>query len=425
MPEEDRDAEDAAVNELVGQRLGNYWIEAFLGEGGMARVYRARHLTLERPCAIKVLRPSVAVRDPHAVESFLAEARAAAALVHPHVVAIHTIGHDLGYHFIEMEFVDGASLAHILGVEGTANATEATRWMVEVSSALGMAHRQGIIHRDIKPANIMVGRDRTTKLADFGLAKRLVAQVEGREDRSLAGTPKYMAPELFFGAAADRRSDIYSMGVTYYRLLAGRLPIEFASVSDVVRVHSAPVAVDYDVIRNAAGEVAARVLRRCLAHDRLERIANAVELHLEFREIFGSLRSLESLAREAIAGTDVQLDGGGERLVATIPLDNGRFQRVHLEIVADNVGGTASQVITLYSVCAPIDTRHFRRALELNARIPHGSIAIQNVRGEPHFVMSNSYPRNTCDPEEIRQSLFTIAKYADEWEQRLTGRDVN
>jgi serine/threonine-protein kinase len=329
----------------------------------------------------------------------------------------------MGYHFIEMEFVDGASLAHLLGVEGAASATEATRWMVEVSSALGMAHRHGIIHRDIKPANIMINHDRKTKLADFGLAKRLVARLEGRDARSLAGTPQYMAPELFFGAAADCRSDIYSMGVTYHRLLTGRLPVEFVSIADVVRVHSTPAEINLDSIREGAGEAAWRLLRRCLAYDRLERFASAVELHDAFRAVYGSLRSLESLAREAVAETEVQLEGSGDQLVAKVPLEGGRFQRVCLEIVDDN--GSSDQVITLYSVCAPIDSRHFRRALELNSRIPHGSIAIQNVRGEPHFVMSNSYPRNTCDPEEIRQSLFTIAKYADEWEQRLTGRDVN
>jgi serine/threonine-protein kinase len=423
VPAANTDAEDAAVNELLDQRLGNYWIESFLGDGGMARVYLARHLTLERPCAIKVLRPSVAARDPGAVELFLAEARAAAALVHPHVVALHTIGHEMGYHFIEMEFVDGASLAHLLGVEGAASATEATRWMVEVSSALGMAHGHGIIHRDIKPANIMISLDRRTKLADFGLAKRLVARLEGREARSLAGTPQYMAPELFFGVAADCRSDIYSMGVTYYRLLTGRLPVEFASIADVVRVHSAPAEVNLDSIREGAGEAASRLLRRCLAYDRLERFSSAVELHDAFRAVYGSLRSLESLAREAVAETGVQLEGSGDQFVAKVPLEGGRFQRVCLEIADDS--GSSDQVITLYSVCAPIDSRYFRRALELNSRIPHGSIAIQNVRGEPHFVMSNSYPRNTCDPEEIRRSLFTIAKYADEWEQRLTGRDVN
>ena len=113
-----------------------------------------------------------------------------------------------------MEFVDGQSLARLLDTERKVLAAEATRWMVEISSALALAHRQGMVHRDVKPGNIMVSRERRTKLADFGLAKSRIARVEGQGKTFLVGTPHYMAPELFHGQPADPRSDVYAVGVT-------------------------------------------------------------------------------------------------------------------------------------------------------------------------------------------------------------------
>jgi serine/threonine-protein kinase len=413
---------DSTAHDLLGTQLGNYWIESFLGEGGMARVYRARHLTLERPCAIKVLRPALAVRDADAVASFLAEARAAAALVHPHVVTLHTIGREHTYHFLEMEYVDGLSLARVLDHEGPIEATEATRWMLEVSSALAAAHRQGMIHRDIKPANVMVNQHRVTKLADFGLAKRLVAKVEGQGERFLIGTPHYMAPELFRGLPADTRSDVYALGVTYYSLLTGQLPINSPSLAELAKVHHQQPEIDFTVISRAAGESARRVLERCLAFEPEERYIDAVELHRDFRALYGSLRSLDSLVRAALADTKATWTGSDEELLVSVPLPQGRRQLVHVEI---DYGATLSEnLITIYSVCAPADERYFRQALESNAHIPHGALAISRIDGQPHFVVCNAYPRSTCDVEELRQSVLTVARFADEWEQRLTGGDT-
>lgn len=118
---------------LLGRRLANYGIQQFLGQGGMARVYRARHLTLERPCAIKVLRPATIGRDNELADAFLAEARAAASLVHPHVVALHTIGQSEGRQYLEMEYVNGQSLGRMLDQHGVLKPLEATRLMLQVS----------------------------------------------------------------------------------------------------------------------------------------------------------------------------------------------------------------------------------------------------------------------------------------------------
>jgi serine/threonine-protein kinase len=423
----DGDSAPALINPgddpLIGVELGNYLVEAFLGQGGMARVYRAKHLTLERPCALKVMRDSLAGDDPTAVDSFLAEARAAAALVHPHVVTLHTIGHDEELHYIEMEYVDGVSLASLLATSGPLEATQATRFMVQVSSALAEAHTMGMIHRDIKPANVMVTRDGRAKLADFGLAKRLVSTLKSEKGGFLVGTPHYMAPELFRGDAATRRSDVYAMGVTFYALLTARLPFKCDTLSEMLRFHSSHSVVDISDVEQIGGEAAQHLIARCLTHDPRSRYSDAVELHSEFQSLYGSLRSLGSLLREALAGSDVSLVGERDRYVIAVPLANGRSQKVYVEVHRGSA--VSQQVIEIFSICGPVSERYYRRALELNSEIPFGAIAIQEVDGIPHFVMSNTYPRATCDPEEVRQSVFAIAKHADEVENLLTGRDTH
>ncbi|MBI3463861.1 MAG: serine/threonine protein kinase, partial [Planctomycetes bacterium] len=160
------DADDS----LVGRHLGTYLIDAFLGKGGMARVYRAKHLMLERLCAIKVLNPELAARNADYIEMFLSEARAAASLVHPHVVTIHTIGRDEGLHYLEMEYVVGRSLQNLVDLQGPLDPLYATHLMVQICSALAEAHRRGMVHRDVKPANVLVTESGVAKLADFGLA---------------------------------------------------------------------------------------------------------------------------------------------------------------------------------------------------------------------------------------------------------------
>lgn len=407
------------ADELVGSRLATYWIERFLGQGGMARVYRAKHLTLERPCAIKVMQASLA-SEPQAVDKFMAEARAAAALVHPHVVTLHTIGEDRQRHYIEMEYVDGQSLARLLDASGPLDVTLATRFMVQISSALAAAHQMGMVHRDIKPANVMVTRDGVAKLADFGLAKRVGGALGAERTAVIAGTPHYMAPELFQGQMADTRSDVYAMGVTYFSLLTGQLPIEANSLSELIRLHVRPAELRLDALA-PAGDGPRRVIERCLAYHANQRYRDAAELCEEFRALYGSLRSLGSLLRESLTGVQATIEGGGDQFTVTVPLPGGRSQKVH---VATCRGSNVSEeLVRIYSVCAPIRECYFRRALELNADICHGAIAIQDVDGRPHFVMSDAYPRATCDPHEVRQSVLTIARHADRVEQLLTGSD--
>jgi serine/threonine-protein kinase len=220
---------------FVGREIDHYRIERFLGRGGMARVYLARHLELDRDCAIKLLHDG-GESNAERVAAFLHEARTAAALVHPHVVTIHTLGCVDGQRFIEMEYVDGNSLAHLVSA-GPLAPLEATRIMLQISSALSSAHELGMFHRDIKPGNVMVTSARDAKLADFGLAKRIQLKDASSKDM-ICGTPHYMAPELFSGRPAGPSSDVYAMGVSYFSLLTGQLPVTAASVNDLIRLHT-------------------------------------------------------------------------------------------------------------------------------------------------------------------------------------------
>lgn len=409
-------------DQLVGSRMANYAIEQFLGQGGMARVYRAKHLTLERPCAIKVLKPSFVDRAEDAIASFLAEARAAAALVHPHVVTIHSIGQDRGHHFIEMEFIDGHSLASLLQKEGCCDAADATRFMVQIGSALELAHQFGMVHRDIKPANVLVTRDRVAKLADFGLAKR-IQEKHGDDGRFLAGTPNFMAPELFDGCPADKYSDIYAMGVTYFQLLTGRLPFAGESLADLMQQHLEQSALDVCEVRPDVPDNAAHVVRRCLSKKPADRFPDAESLLRELRAVYGSLRSLESLLQESLRRENVSLTGKGNRFEIVVQLAEGRKQKVAVEI--RDSAAVAEQVVRISSICGPADERHFLRALRLNPDFPYGALGVETIRGAPHFVMTNVYPRATCDPEEIRLSVLGIARHADDAERWLSDQDVN
>ncbi len=211
-----------------------------LGQGGMGAVYKARQAKLDRLVALKILPPS-AGRDPHFAERFLREARALAKLDHPHIVGVHDFGETgNGLHYFLMEYVDGVNLRQVLR-SGRLPPEQALGLVPQVCEALHYAHEEGVVHRDIKPENILMDKKGRVKIADFGLAKLL--DRDGAELRLTAthqamGTPHYMAPEqIEKPLAVDHRADIYSLGVVFYEMLTGELPLgRFAPPSQKVQV---------------------------------------------------------------------------------------------------------------------------------------------------------------------------------------------
>lgn len=406
---------------LVGRKIGIYDVEEFLGKGGMARVYRAKHLALERSCALKVLNPQQVERHPESIDMFLSEARAAASLVHPNVVTIHTIGLDQGLHFIEMEYVLGRSLQRYVELVGQPGPAQAAHFMVQIASALAVAHRVNLVHRDIKPANVLVTETGVAKLADFGLAKRVMGVGRFSSGHAPAGTPHYMAPELFDGHAPDKRCDVYAMGVTFFYLLTGRVPFTDRSFTDLAIRHAMDPVPDICELCPDAPDDAVAVVVKCMAKSPADRFADATELLNDLRAVYGGLQCLHSLLREALADLPVQIEGTADRFTIIVSLPGSRTQTVIVE--AGDARPISERIVKIFSVCGPAQERYYQRALELNASIPHGSFAIEPIDGSPHFVMGSTYPRSTCDVEEIRRSVLTIARHADEVEQFLTGSD--
>jgi serine/threonine-protein kinase len=207
---------------LVNER---YRVERSIGRGGMAEVFLARDVLLDRPTALKVLFPEFAT-DPNFVERFRREAQAAAALTHPNIVAVYDWGKVNSTYFIAMEYVEGKTLATILQERGQLSPTQTCDIIAEVALALSFAHENGVIHRDIKPGNILIGSNGQVKVADFGIARALGSGVDESltETGSVMGTATYLSPEQAQGAQPDPRSDIYSLGVMMYELAAGRAP---------------------------------------------------------------------------------------------------------------------------------------------------------------------------------------------------------
>ena len=227
-----------------GRRLGHYEIKGLLGEGGMGEVYLAEDARLGRPVALKLLPPQF-MTDADRTHRFEREARAASALNHPNIVTIHEIGQAGPLHFIATEFVDGETLRERMTTTRM-SICEVLDVAAQVASALQAAHEAGIVHRDIKPENIMLRRDGLVKVLDFGLAKlaspRAAAgaaeaptQLMTRTNPGVVmGTAAYMSPEQARGLAVDERTDVWSLGVLLYEMVAGRQPFDGATPTDVI-----------------------------------------------------------------------------------------------------------------------------------------------------------------------------------------------
>jgi predicted Ser/Thr protein kinase len=223
---------------LPFQQLGHFQIVEQIGSGGMGDVYKGYDASLDRYVAIKVLAAPLA-RDEHFVLRFNAEATAAAKLSHPNVVPIYFIGQDAGHHFFAMQFIEGQSLAQRLSREKRLPVDEAVTTIEQCLAGLDAAHAHGLIHRDIKPGNILLERTGgRAVLVDFGLVRHLNADARMTATGVVMGTVDYIAPEQARGRAIDGRTDVYSLGVMFYELLAGRLPFISDSPTAMVFQHA-------------------------------------------------------------------------------------------------------------------------------------------------------------------------------------------
>jgi len=318
---------------LVGQTLDEkYLIEERLSEGGMGTVYRARHLLMDRPVAIKVMREGL-VEDEAARIRFQREARAAVRLQHPNAVAVTDSGETSdGYVYLVMELLEGRTLREILVKEAPIETARAISIMLQASDAVAAAHEAGIIHRDLKPSNILVTQSADApamvKVLDFGVAK-LAPYILDDEDPNITlrgagarvGTPRYMAPEQSNGNGLTPAADVYSLGVILYEMLTGMAPFTGSTPMEIAAKHvSDPPHAPREIVA-AIPEDIEHVVLHALEKDAADRPANAAEFRSELLETaerlgleYHALTSVPDI--EALRGEGVESPSG--RLVVDI-----------------------------------------------------------------------------------------------------------
>src|SRR5690242_3443163 len=282
---------------IVGWEFGELWlalasqysVERELGRGGMGAVFLARDVRLDRHVAIKVLPPHLAA-DGELRDLFLREARTAARLSHPHIVAVFRADEVAGHPFFAMPFIEGENLAERVNARGPLPPADAVRTLREVALALAYAYAHGVVHRDVKLENIMLERGSGRSIVtDFGIARVEFGPVFG-QDALVMGTASYMSPEQIDGEPLDGRSDLYSLGVVGFHALSGKLPFTGGSVTALLDAHKRQPAPPLAAVAPQVPAPIAAVIDRCLAKERDARyptgesLADALEKALRLSE---------------------------------------------------------------------------------------------------------------------------------------------
>ena len=286
--------DDAGPAMAAGSMAGPYRVERPLGRGGMGMVYLAEDTRLARPVTLKVLHPRDTA-DEKRRERLRLEARAAAALVHPNVAAVHALEEIAGQLFIVSEYVPGLTARERLDAGGPLPVGEALDVARQVARGLDAAHRQGIIHRDLKPENILIGENGVVRILDFGIARMLASEPERQRLTAtgvMVGTPGYMAPEQLEGAPGDVRSDVFALGTVLYELVSGTNPFQGKTSSStaarILTLDPPPLSTLNPLFPPALDAVVARCLKKSPA----ERFASAA----------GVAEALEALAKAIASG---------------------------------------------------------------------------------------------------------------------------
>lgn len=292
--------DQAPESALVGRVLdGKYRLDAYLSRGGMGAVYEATHVMLNRKVAVKVISPAL-VSSQDMVRRFQREARAVTHLNHPNIVRVHDLGQTAdGSLYIAMDLIAGQSLGAIMERTGTFEPPRIVHVLSQIVSALAHAHAQGIVHRDLKPQNIMIGRDKNGQeaatLLDFGIAKtfEVDAHTQVTSTGFAVGTPHYMSPEQAGAAPVDARSDLYSVGVILYQMLAGVVPFDDSSTPVILVKHLQETPVRPSVKRPdlLVSPQLERIAMRCLEKNPDARFQSADEL---LNALAGSVKAREA-----------------------------------------------------------------------------------------------------------------------------------
>ena len=339
---------------------GKYHLECRLGQGGMGVVYKARHAYLKTQHAIKIILPDLVGNDPQLVTRFRQEALAAAAIRHQNVVGVSDYGVANGtMPFLVMEYVEGESLHDLLAREKQLSPEKTAEVMAAICAGVGAAHLQGIVHRDLKPLNVMICKDKANmseavKILDFGLAKIKSGELLGSfiqaQTTGLMGSPYYMAPEQWSDEEPDARSDVYSLGVMIYQMMAGDVPFKGSSIPAIMKKH---LSDDVPPLSNFGVKIAPQIemaIRHTLEKEPENRTQSVEQMVTEFRNALSSslsnLRPSGYLSASALpvsslrvltnpAGSQVFIDNfpaGESRADGWLLLDGLRNGNHHLRV---------------------------------------------------------------------------------------------
>lgn len=338
-----RHAHCLAMSIYSGAKFGRYEIQSLLGKGGMGEVYLAHDSQLERTVALKIL-PSQIAHDEERMRRFFQEAKAAAVLTHPNITHIYEIGEANGTCFIAMEYVEGEMLRRLMS-HSRINLSQALDIAIQTASALAASHAGGIVHRDIKPENIMVRSDGYVKVLDFGLAKLTERQGSKPEASTLIdtnpgvvmGTARYMSPEQARGLSVDARTDIFSLGVMLYEIVAGRPPFEGATTSDMIALilnkEPPPLA---RFTREVPAELE-RIITKALAKDREERYQTIKDMLIDLRRLRQEQEFEVKLARSIDPEASAETISGksGRQVAAEVSQGIALHSQSHAESTRD------------------------------------------------------------------------------------------
>jgi serine/threonine-protein kinase len=299
------------VSDLTGELIDNrYLLKRVVAAGGMATIYFALDLRLDRPVAVKIMHPHLA-NDEDFVGRFIREAKAAAALAHPNIVAIQDQGWNEGgvpAVFIVMEYIEGFTLRDVIAEQGALDVNESLRYFAPVLSAMSAAHKNGILHRDIKPENILISKDGRVKVADFGLAKG--AQLGSTltvESSVILGSVSYLSPEQVERGLSDMRSDVYSLGIVLFEMLTGKKPFDGESPIQIAYMHVNENVAAPSTLNPAIPAELDEIVLKATANNPDKRFKDAGEMH---EQTLAVLTKLDPKRRQMSLELDIPIPRG-------------------------------------------------------------------------------------------------------------------
>ena len=336
------------VGRYKGFRLGAYILRDQLGQGGMGTVYLAMHDTLRRKAAVKVLPPG---GNKLSVERFLREARAAAALDHPNIVRTHDVGRDGDVHFLVMEYVDGQTLDRLIAASGPLTTQRAVEYIAQAATGLQHAYEQGFIHRDIKPSNLILSKDGTVKILDMGLARSFEKddQLTALLDHdAVVGTADYISPEQAMNdPKVDIRTDIYSLGATFFSILTGRPPFDGPTASKLIQ-HQMKEAPSLSKLDKTIPKVLAQVVAKMMMKKPGDRYQTPADVIVALQPWLSDTPSL-------LAGlSQTQAAGSGKLSSQNLYLREGKPTRKKSNWIWALAGGVAALLLLTAGVALAV-----------------------------------------------------------------------